>query len=201
MGITIMNRLLLVSIITLVLVVPSYGAGLTMFSGGENCSILDSSYDTGTDNEGVSSSYPQYSQSWASSGGTLDRITVRLKKQTASAGTVAVSVYDHTGTFGTNSLPTGTPVVSNSLNAADLADTDTPYVRYTFYFTGANRKTLVSGTNYVLVFIFTDPTGGMKIQNNGSGAAAGNEAYYIAATEAWTPEAGKDILHEVYVCK
>ena len=87
---------------------------------------------------------------------TLDSSVFYLRKFGSPTGNITARIYDHTGTYGTNSLPTGSPLAtSDTVSAATIATTRT---LHTFTFSGANRIILSANTKYCTVISYSSGT-------------------------------------------
>lgn len=95
------------------------------------------------------SSLSAVSQSFTGDGGILDSAVFTLRKTGTPTGYAYAKIYAHTGTFGTNSLPTGASLaISDGYEISNLTES---YQLITFNFSGANKITLTDGTKYVVV--------------------------------------------------
>lgn len=73
-----------------------------------------------------------------------------LKKTGSPTGPMTAKIYAHTGTFGTNGKPTGSPLAtSDEVDISTLSSASMSII--SFNFTGANKITLVADTPYILV--------------------------------------------------
>ena len=128
-------------------------------------SYSESNYDGSQISVGYNYSNKMLGQSFTSSTTvTLDSVKFYLTKRdddTTLGGTITATIYAETHTigYGTDSKPTGTALAtSNSVAPSSVSLTPT-FGLVTFNFSGANRISLTSGTNYVVVLDGTNLTG------------------------------------------
>lgn len=85
------------------------------------------------------------SQSFTATGVTLDSAKFYLRKSVGSpTGNATAILYAHSGTFGTNSVPTGSALATS--DPFDVSTLTSSFQLATFNFTGVNRYALVNGT-------------------------------------------------------
>lgn len=123
-----------------------------------------------------------------------------LKKVGLPTGNAHVVLYAHSGTYGTNSVPTGGALATS--DDFDVEDLTTNFVLYTFIFTGVEQYEMSADTKYCIVF-----------QNPGVGTISstnyvydgndntdpthdGNLCYF--ADSRWLPYVGRDNCFYVY---
>jgi hypothetical protein len=129
---------------------------------------------------------------------TLTTAKGKFNKAGSPTGSMYVKIYDHTGTYGTSSLPTGSVLAtSDALDVSTLTSTET---LKTFNFSGANQITLTANTKYVIIFEYT---GGNSSNcpyictDNTSPTHEGNAGYSAAGT-TYTVYTATDIIFYVY---
>lgn len=129
----------------------------------------------------------QVSQSFTGDGNVLGRVQLYLAKLGSPSGNITVYIYAHSGTFGTNSIPTGAPLATSStINANTLS---TSFALKDFLFTGANQITLTNGTKYCVVVDFTSGDGSNTVKvgfDSSSPTHAGNIAENDSRFGGWT---------------
>jgi len=125
----------------------------------------------------------------------LDSSKMYLRKLGSPTGTVYVHIYEHSGVFGTSSVPTGSPLATASI-AASILNPDSLYLMK-FLFTGANKIKLDPGY-YVIAVEYN----GVDVNNNvvvgidnSTPTHGGNAAL---TTGAWFPIAGLDTVFFAY---
>ncbi|MCX6814650.1 MAG: hypothetical protein NTY20_03310 [Candidatus Aenigmarchaeota archaeon] len=151
--------------------------------------------------------YPVYSsatkvyQSFTGNGAPLKKVKFYLKKEGNPTGNAYVKLYTHSGTFGVDSVPTGSPLASS--DSFDVSTMTTSYQLITFEFTAP--YTLVNGTYYCLVL---EPPAGTQTNRVVAGANwagkpvtglggwnhPGNLGAYISPAPGWFPVYDDDLI-------
>jgi len=133
-------------------------------------------------------------------GGTLGSAKFYIYKHGSPTGTVVAKLYAHSGTYGTDSIPTGTALAtSDPILVSSLAvDADT---LYNFHFTGVNQITLTE-TYYVIAIEFTSTSSDVNNYvgvgaDNSSPSHGGNISNSVDGS-TWTATAGVDAIFYVY---
>jgi hypothetical protein len=144
----------------------------------------------------------QYGQSFTGDGRTTYSVVLYLKKIGSPTGSATVSIYAHTGTYGTSSKPTG-DVLAISDNF-DVSELTTSYKLETFTFSGANKITLTNGSYYVCVLSYSGGDSGNCLnfaKDTNSPTHAGNGCYLIGSS--WFATSTEDLIFYVYgaVCR
>lgn len=140
-------------------------------------------------------SYVGRGQSFGGNGDVLQYIDLYLFRTGSTTGNVYVKIYAHSGTYGSSSLPTGSAIATSDAFDASTLPTDVSLVR--FYFSGANKITLVNTTPYVLTIEYTnDASTYLRVGQDSSGGHAGNESYKEGGT--WKISASTDLIFYVY---
>jgi hypothetical protein len=118
-------------------------------------------------------------QSFTSIGGTLSTVVFYMDRQDPITGSVYATIYAHSGTFGTNSVPTGSALAtSNAVSASSLNIQPNP-AQVTFTFSGINQIVLSAGVNYVVVVGFEDDTQAVRgFVDNTSPTDPGNSSTF-----------------------
>lgn len=140
-------------------------------------------------------------QSFTGNGRVLDSAKFYIRKAGSPPGTIVAEVYAHSGTFGTSSIGTGSPLaVSDAITATDLPSS---LGLVEFVFSGANRITLADGTHYVVMVSYSDA--GSNGSNNirivwdeSSPTHNGNFVYYSVGT-SWGANSTRDLPFYVYI--
>ncbi len=129
----------------------------------------------------------------------LDSARFYLKKLGTPSGDMVARVYAHTGTFGTNSEPTGAILAtSDAINASTLT---TSYVLTTFTFTGVNNISLTAATKYCVLFGFSDgdiSNHPITAGDDSSPTHPGNNFYTLDSSSSWITAAGWDDIFYVF---
>lgn len=136
-------------------------------------------------------------QSFTAIDGKLGSCIFYVKRNGSPTGNMFAKLYNHTGTFGTSSTPTG-GVIATSIGI-DIAPLSTSFVLLEFFFIGINRYTLVNATKYCIVVEYD----GGDINNSlhvgidtTSPTHGGNRAYYDGS---WNAVGAQDICFYVYL--
>ena len=135
----------------------------------------------------------KYGQSFTGDGKILDSCKFCLYRGYLTTGTIVAKVYAHTGTFGVDGVPTGSPLATSEIVDVSIFS----YIDFesiTFNFTGANKITLANGTKYCVVLepTLTDVLF-LKYDGN-SPTHSGNLVLYISS---WTAHSDKDLVFYV----
>lgn len=136
-------------------------------------------------------------QSFTGNGSNLGSVQFYLKNNASAVGNIRAEIYAHSGTFGTNGVPTGSPLaVSDNVAASSIGST---YELVSFQFTGANQIQLVNGTKYFAVYTSDDVMNFPNILfvgfDNTSPSHAGNRAFNT--TGSWSSQSSVDVIFYV----
>lgn len=111
-----------------------------------------------------------YGQSFkAKHSGDIKSCVFKLSKSGSPTGNAYAKIYAHSGTYGTSSIPTGSPLAVS--DALDVSTLTTSPVDTVLTFSGANIISLTEGTNYVAVIEYV----------------GGNSSNYLAVSTTTTP--------------
>lgn len=168
--------------------------------------IVDSYSEANQDSDGclqvlhpsAASGLSAISHSFTGNGLNLDSVQLYIKKVGSPVGKITCYLYEHTGTFGTSSLPTG-----SALDTSIEIDVSTLGADYALVeFSGFSGYTLVNGTKYCIVLAVTSYTS-MDSDNrpclgcdSSSPSHGGNMGYYN--NSAWTIFNTRDVCFYVY---
>jgi len=131
-------------------------------------------------------------QSFLGNGQNLSRVGMWLKRIGTAPGTVSARLYAHSGTYGTSSVGTGTPL-ANATTVLSCSAISTAFSWV--YFDFDPTYTLVNGTPYV-VEVFTSVTGTdasntLACSQDTTGAHGGNATQH---TTGWSALANDQIF-------
>jgi prepilin-type N-terminal cleavage/methylation domain-containing protein len=142
------------------------------------------------------------SQTFTGNGKTLVNAQFQLFQRNSPTGNAVAKIYAISGTYGTNAIPTGSPLAtSDPVSVASLSP-NPAYGLATFNFSGSNRIVLTNGAYYAITFEYG--SGGIPyassdigLEPNNTGTHPGN-----AGTEnfsnVWAPMAsGTDLIFTV----
>jgi len=130
------------------------------------------------------------SQSFQGQAKTLDKVIFSFYKTLLPTGNIIVKLYDHSGTYGTSSVPTGGVLATS--DSIDVSTFDGFNRDYTFTF--STPYTLSVGTNYCIVAEYTSTFSNASNYVNQTGTTptqhSGNLASYISS---WTADSTYDL--------
>lgn len=81
----------------------------------------------------------------------ITSVKFHLAKVVEPTGSLTFKLYDHSGTYGTSSVPTGAALATS--DALDVSTLTTSFVLYELAFTGAQQYTMEINTNYCIVAV------------------------------------------------
>lgn len=133
-------------------------------------------------------------QSITGDGNSLVACRFYLKKTGAPPGNVRANLYDHSGSFGTTSVPTGGPLASATpISASTLT---TSFAAYDFIFP-ASLYTLVAATNYCIEVEYSEGSVTDYVSvayDNASSTHPGNSADYVAGWNVFGPDLKFEVI-------
>ena len=141
-------------------------------------------------------------QSFTGNGKNLSSAKFYLKKSSSATGNMHAELYAHSGTYGSTSVATGSPLAVSSSKLASTLTTSYDLCSFTF----DGTYTLVDGTYYVIV-IYYDGTGGSpgylyvsldntSLTHSGSACGSNDGSTWYDQTNYWgTPV---DLIFYVY---
>jgi hypothetical protein len=147
--------------------------------------------------EGTFTARPALGQSFTGNGGTLDTTQLYLSKSNSPAGSAYAKIYAHSGTFGTDSIPTGAVLATSG--AFDVSTLTTSLQLITFTFTAGDKITLTNGTKYILVVEYSAGNGTNFISWGTDGSSpthGGNISRYTSGS--WGADSSRDFCFYVY---
>jgi len=139
----------------------------------------------------------QDGQSFLADGGILNSCQFYVRKRGLPTGNVYAKIYAHSGTFGSSSIATGSPLAVS--DALDVSAIPTERALITLTFSGANKITLTNGAYYVVVFEYL---GGDSLNcpevgyDSSSPTAPGNNCLYYYGS--WHAQSEVDAIFYVY---
>ena len=87
---------------------------------------------------------------------TLTSAALYLSRNSVPDGTLYMSIYNITGTFGTNAIPTGSALAtSDTISPSSLSPSYLGLAWTAFNFSGSNQITLFSSTYYAFILRYT----------------------------------------------
>lgn len=121
------------------------------------------------------------SQSFEGHGATISSVKFYVYKEGTPPGNIIVSLYAHSGTFGTSSVPTGAALASVTVSADSINTSPAQLVEFTF-----SSPYVMTAQYYVVAIEYNngDVSNRVRVGADLTGAHAGNLA---AASAGWTP--------------
>lgn len=140
----------------------------------------------------MDSNFKGYAQSFLTgTGAPVSSLTVKLYRTGSPTGNISAAIYAHSGTFGTSSVPTGSPL-QTALNTVDASTIPTTGAYVTFFFT----LDLATSTHYVFAIDFDgDNTNHIDIAVDGSSPTHPGNLAYDDVTNGWTASNSYDICY------
>jgi len=139
-------------------------------------------------------------QSFTGDGGNLSKIKIYGRRRGVPTGNVYAKIYTHSGTFGTNSMPTGSALATsdpiNIMTIGQYPSVD-PYL-IAFTFSEENKIALVDQTKYCFSIEFAsgDFSNNLWVMYDvNSPSHAGNISYFV---DTWQPYSTSDLIFYVY---
>jgi hypothetical protein len=135
-------------------------------------------------------------QSFTGNGEVLKRAIFFVKRIGSPTGNVVAKVYAHSGTFGTNGVPTGSALATSTTR--DITTLGTSYAYRAFIFDGT--FTPVDGTKYFIVLEFSGGSAGVGLDvgyDDSSPTHAGNGATFDVTAGTWSSISG-DVTFYLY---
>jgi hypothetical protein len=145
-------------------------------------------------NLSLSNDLKKIGQSFTGSGINLTSAKFYLIKDGTPTGNLYAVLYAHSGTFGTDGVPTGSPLAtSNAVTVSSLSNSAIGLITFTF----STPYMLVNGTKYVIVcYLNAGLYDGVFIGNDSSSPThGGNLCYYDTA---WGGMDNRDLIFYVY---
>lgn len=149
---------------------------------------VDSYADSGSTNAMGGTGSCLTGQSFTGNGTRLHSVQFALSKTGSPLGFAIAKLFAHTGTFGTNSTPTGSALaVSSPLDVSTVTGTET---MYTFYFDGS--YTMTNAVNYCIYITYvgsTTATGLLNVHFDQSSPTHGGNAFRRTPTSGYAQAA------------
>lgn len=126
----------------------------------------------------------------------LNNAVFYIRKSGNPTGLAYAKIYAHSGTYGTNSVPTGSVLATS--DAFDVSTLTTSYQLITFNFTGANVVALSAGTYYCIELNYQGGNIGNQIQIGLGGTGASGNWNYSTDGTSWYGDNTRDTVFYVY---
>ncbi len=164
---------------------------------GKRALAEDEHTGTGKDNPIGNGSIVRQAQSFTvgSNAMNLTRIRVRLKKTGTPSGNITATLYEHSGTYGTSSVGTGSALATSENVSCDLVDTT--YREIEFNFNGSQQVSLTASTNYVIAIEYSggDASNYLSIDGVDTSGHDGNRCDYVSS---WTADSSDDLYFKLF---
>jgi MYXO-CTERM domain-containing protein len=183
-----LGLLALVAAIALALVLPAAAFAGTPFIAA---SYPESNYSPGVE---LYVSGGQGAQSFTAQDGTLDSAKFYLYRDDSATGNAYAELHEISGTFGDDSVPTGSalavsaPVDVATINTGSPDSPNPGLVTFNF----DNTVQLAAGHHYAIVFKYLETSGSVYVQGNFGGT--GNISFTDAYSN-WVPYPGSLIFY------
>ncbi len=136
-------------------------------------------------------------QSFTGNGNCLDSIKVYIKKYGTPTGNLYAYIYNHTGTYGTSSLPTGTAIATS--DAVNVASLTTSFALVEFVFSGENRIDLEKDTHYIFTISYPTASGISNFVIVGvDDSSPEHEGNLVLRSGSWVANSSDDMCFYVY---
>jgi len=139
-------------------------------------------------------------QSFKGNGEDLKSIIVTMRRTNSVSGTMVLKLYDHSGTFGTSSVPTGSALATSSLSVSASSLSTGAWQSEEFVF--STPYTLEMGKPYVFTIECSDISGAgtIGIQQSASTSLSGNCAQSTNLS-TWTNTSVSDLTYFINTVK
>jgi len=132
----------------------------------------------------------------ASVGGKISQAVFYLLSTDGTTGNIYAKLYNLTGTYGTDSKPTGSALATS--DAYDASGLTGSRQAITFNFTGENQYQLIQATTYIIVVDFS----GLSLKNVNIGGFAttdhsGNTSCSVDGSTWTAPDSQADLMFQV----
>jgi len=174
----------------MVLVSFNYGILGTIDSYSESNISYETELSVGTSIKGVG-------QTFIGNGGMLSSVKFYADKTGTPSGTVVAKIYNTTGTYGVDAVPTGSAIAtSNTINASALG---TSASLREFTFSGVNQISLMGGRTLALVMEYTSASGSDYVSSWGDNTTPTHSGNYFSSTDLSSWSANNSIDNIFYV--
>lgn len=159
--------------------------------------VIDSYSFANQDGNSSVNSTNWLAQSFTGNGGTLGSCEFALWKTAGATGNLNILIRAHSGTFGTNSVPTGANLATS--DSLDISTLTTSSANYTINFSGTNQITLTNGTKYTVILSGSGISGAMRVGTDESSPThGGNFANSANSGSTWSANSTIDICFTLY---
>lgn len=147
---------------------------------------------------GIEVDHPQIGQSFTAVAGTLDSVTFYLSRSLNSTGSAHALLYAHSGTFGVDGIPSGSPLATSApVDVTTISYPGDPEL-ITFHFDNTVR--LTAGEKYVIVVRYSGiMANALWCGIDGSAPTHPGNAVFLYGSGPWAPDPSYDVSFYVYV--
>lgn len=151
----------------------------------------DSYSETNRDgDESLDDTVSKVGQSFTGDGGTLGHVYFVLSKSGTPTGNAVATIYAHTGTYGTNGVPTGAALATSKVFDVSTLDGTPTLIR--FVFPVPSQVTLTNTTKYFVVIEYGDGTAANKVLVGRDGSSPSHGGNLASYTTVWAADNTKD---------
>lgn len=171
---------------------------VTFDSGGQPADIYDVSNQGGSTTLGSGVSRTKIGQSFTAVGGNIAQAVFSLSKFGTPTGNMTAELYTHSGTYGTNSVGSGTVLATS--DPVEISTLTTSARSVTFNFSAGNQYTLTNGAKYVIAVSFSGGNASSYLlagEDFSSATHSGNESEYTSGG-SWGSLAPNDAIFNIY---
>lgn len=128
----------------------------------------------------------------------VSKATAYLKKNNNPTGNVTAYLYAHSGTYGSSSVPTGSPIATSRPYDVSTLPSDYELIDFDF----PTRPTLSASTNYCLVLSVgggsTSATNRPLWGSDNSSPTHGGNYFYSSDGTTWNSGTAHDMIFYIY---
>jgi hypothetical protein len=136
--------------------------------------------------------------SFTGDGGEVNKCAFELDDVGSPTGTMYANLYAHSGTYGTSSVPTGSPLATSSTVAATVIGGAN---RYWVVFDFPTPYTTTSGTKYCIAIIYEsgDSSNHIRLATNPDAPEHGGNVFQLNSG-SWAATSGDDGMFYIVSC-
>lgn len=136
-------------------------------------------------------------QSFSATDATLTSCQFYMRKVNSPTGNAVAKLYAHSGTFGTNGVPTGAALATS--DNKDVSTLSGSLALVEFSFSGVNQYTLVNGTKYCISLEYTggDATNRLGIAADSTSPAHSGNIAELLSGSSWSGRNDIDLIFYV----
>lgn len=131
-----------------------------------------------------------------STGGYLHSLAVQIQSVGSPTGNIVAELYAHSGTYGTDGVPTGSVLATSG--TIDVTTIPTAPSLATFFFTGVNAVVLTPNTNYALVVRVTGGNASNYINLIYDSTTPTHPGNFFFDVGSWVPIGTADVIFDLY---